>query len=418
MLNATRLYLGSFDAERDWCPEGHAVLPAIADRQGQNVVSEMDQLLALCCRSHDMLMTRSPFASCVREVLDQVGIRFNARPLPDFKSSTLSPFEAYRGQHSEQPCDLVPYAITRDVIALGQRLGMTTSFPEHKTVARLSSKIWSNQWVQSHHLLGQGESITSLEQLYQYAEHRDSFLLKDPYGVAGRGTVHITSTTLLRHIGRHLARQVDSGKTLSLLAQPLFTKRVDFSAHVHIHGQGRIEWLGWREMVNDGFAYGASKAPSPALESALDKARHHEIALSLASDLAKQGYWGPVCIDGMQCEDEGFIPVLEVNPRLSMGRLSLYLDRHFSSDMSVELAMIPVTTVPVGFIERVVPLLEDQGILATCEHAGILPLCSSTLLSSRGRFYFARVSRVDRPEERADIDRRLRDVLLACGGVL
>lgn len=410
------IHFGTFDAERYWRPDDAVSLPAIVDRQGQRIIAQMDQLLSIRCQPDDILMARTAFSPALRAALIEANIRFFEHPLPPFPQLQAEQMV------SSLPAtyNLAPYAVTDAVTALKHHWQFTSPLPDAENVARLSSKTWSNQWVISHQLPGDCEVITEVAQLRRYAMDQDSigFILKDPYGVAGRGTIHITSSAVLENICRHLEKQIRSGIELVLLAQPFLPRRTDFSAHLYISESGNIEWLGFRQMQNNGFAYSGSGALTSSMIIRLTEERYQDLACKLATDIAQQGYFGPLCIDAMLLEDDRIIPVLEVNPRVSMGLLSLLLEKKFASEFAVDMCVWSVKITSTDFIERLLLQLDKQAVMAAQDRPGILPLSSATLLCPRGRLYFARVYPADRPEAAAGYEEQLLRALEASGGTL
>lgn len=412
------IHFGTFDAERYWRPDNAVSLPAIADRQGQCIIAQMDQLLAIACRPDDILMARTAFSPALRAALAAANIHFCECPLPESSAQQAERILLDQVSSPPAPYALAPYAVTDAVSALRRRWQVTSPLPEAGKVARLSSKIWSNQWVRAHQLPGECEVVTQVAQIRRYAlDHADAgFILKDPYGVAGRGALHITSSSVLESVCRHLEKQVSAGSELALLAQPFFPRRTDFSAHLRISESGSIEWLGLRQMQNNGLAYNGSGALAPSLITRLEAERYQELACELASDMAQQGYFGPLCIDAMLLADDRIIPLLEINPRVSMGLLSLLLEKKFAPEFTVDMCVWSIKITSADFIHRLLQQLDQQAMLAREDRPGILPLSSATALSPRGRLYFARVCPRERPDAAADYEALLLQALAASGG--
>ncbi|OSM94522.1 hypothetical protein [Lonsdalea populi] len=412
------IHFGTFDAERYWRPDNAVSLPAIADRQGQRIIAQMDQLLAIACRPDDILMARTAFSPALRAALAAANIRFCERPLPSSPAQQAERILLDQVPSPSAAYALAPYAVTDAVSALRHRWQVTSPLPDAGNVARLSSKLWSNQWVRSHQLPGECEVVTQVAQLRRYAiDHAGAgFILKDPYGVAGRGAIHITSSSVLESVCRHLEKQVSVGSELALLAQPFFPRRTDFSAHLRISESGNIEWLGWRQMQNNGLAYNGSGALAPALITRLATEGYQELACELARDMAQQGYFGPLCIDAMLLADDRIIPLLEVNPRVSMGLLSLLLEKKFAPEFAVDMCVWSVKITAADVIDRLLQQLDQQAMLARQDRPGILPLTTATALPPRGRLYFARVCPRERPDAAAGYEARLLQTLEAIGG--
>lgn len=367
----TTVHCGGFDAERSWRPAGLATLPAVPDPHADRIVAAMDELLAVRCLPGDVLATAGPMSPALIEVLAAAGVTFEHRVLP------LT--EDLAG------CELAPYAVVPGTAELVARLGLRATLPDVATVAKVSSKTWSNDLVHALGLPGGGTIIRSV------AELRHQVVVKDPYGVAGRGALLLSSPGQVDTVARVLQRQVDRGARIELLVQPWYDKEIDLSAHFVIAPDGQVEWLGVQQIDNEEFGYRGSRAVTPEVCRKVDEAGYRDTMTEVAAALWSEGYHGPVCVDSMLLRDGSLIPVLEINPRVSMGLLSLCWQRRLL-DQRLSLRFgrkdIRLHAEPSDLIGT----LAEDGLVTDLRRPGLLPLSTGTLLPPRGRFYYAVVS--------------------------
>ncbi|MEU4761665.1 hypothetical protein AB0H12_00335 [Actinosynnema sp. NPDC023794] len=346
------LRLGAFDAERSWRPADLARLPAVA-AEGHHV-DAMDELLAGLCAPEDTLVTRHGLDPRLRAALADAGIAFRHHVVPD-GPGTVEELFARDPAAPEllRDNDFAPYAVTAPVAALAPGL------PAVADVAQVNSKAWSNDLVVELGLPGAGVVVRSTAELARAVD--GPVVVKDPYGVSGSGVLEVRSPGVLRAITRVLDRQ--AGARVELVVQPLYDKLHDLSAHGELEPDGTWHWLGVRQVRNRGFRYAGSGPPgSDAHEQAL-----RDAAAEVARRAFAEGYWGPISIDAMVLPDGVLIPVLEVNARVSLGRLSLELDRRLGDGRrrchlwQVELA------VPGGVgVGALVDALRDDGLHERC----------------------------------------------------
>ena len=196
-----------------------------------------------------------------------------------------------------------------------------------------------------------GETFSDREQLTSQIEERatcDEIVVKAVFGAAGREQIFVRDGSLREEqvgwVKNMLAQQG------AVVAEPRLRKRFDLSVHLDIEQDGTVNLVGWTRFLTDGrgqfigafatriwsglsdedrrFVYGDGRDPRrlPDLFSAL--------ADLVGEALAAQGYVGPVGIDALVYDDGSHLrlkPIVEINPRLTMGRIALNLRRRVNA---------------------------------------------------------------------------------------
>jgi hypothetical protein len=390
-MRGGRVRFGTFDAERHWRPADLATLPGIPDRHADRVVSAMDEVLCALCEPADLLITGRPLPPGFLGALAGAGLRFAHRVAPGDEAEPVEGRIAGAGW-SFYGRRIAPYAVLPGTVPIGP-----ATLPPAAVVAEVNSKSFSSRLAGRLGLAGAGVVVESTAELARAAAGPS--VVKDPYGVAGRGAVTVESGRTRDAVVRHLDRQAARGRRVEFVVQPLFDVAAEFSAHVDVTESGAVTWIGVTSTRGEGFGYGGS-LPAPA-ELLRELATHgyRETITTIAGELARCGYHGPVCVDSLRLADGTVVPVLEINARLSMGRIRLELARRFP-DRSVELRAHHVT-IPLPFSpDDVFRALGRQRLLLRGEGTGLLPLSANTLLAPRGRLYYATVAHSG-PEHRA-----------------
>lgn len=259
-------------------------------------------------------------------------------------------------------------------------------------VQQVNGKAWSSELAAAHELPGAGTVVRSADELFTVVRRlQGTVLVKDPYGVAGRGTVEVTGPGALRRLVRRLQAQEDEGLRTELVVQPRYERAQDFSAHLEICRDGSWSLRGLQGMTNGGYRHAVSHPVPPGLPAELDRRGYPDILEQVAHALAAAGYFGPVGIDSMLLADGGWLPVLEINARMSMGLLTLELDERvrahglrahlWQQDMFVEQGT-DVTSLLSAL--RTAGLLYGGGA-----RPGVLPLSGGSLRTPRGRLVCA-----------------------------
>ena len=391
------IHFGTFDAERWWRPSDLAELPAV--RTGADtVVATLDEVLAAGCAPGDLLITRRTLSPAVRDSLGDAGIEFDHIAAENGDPSSVNGHPVERlllngtalTELTAQYDHVRPYAVLPDTVSLLTQWGRPSDVPPVSVVTRVNSKTWSNTLVQKLGLPGEAREARSVDELSSAArECGSSVVIKDPYGVSGRGAHRVSSPGVLRAIERVLRRQEADGRRIELLVQPEFPKKCDFSGHLEVKSDGSSHFLGIQQMVNHGFRHLGSGPAGPELMSLLDRYGYRDLLADVGAALADEGYHGPVGVDSMVLDDNTLVPVLEVNARRSLGLLALLAgDRVAHTGLTCHLWQLGLTLGADQDVEDVISALREAELLYTGGiRPGVLVLGGGSLSQREGRLY-------------------------------
>ncbi len=190
------------------------------------------------------------------------------------------------------------------------------------------------------------QAVAEIERLAEVGF--DAVVVKAIYGSSGRGQIHCRGGQL---------RPEQRGRLKNILRQqgqvvvePWLDKVADLSLHFDVGAEGAVTVAGWTRFFTDGRGqYRGSFVGS--LTTGLDEevkrflygdgrdARRlpklgEQLAEWLAEPLCAAGYQGPVGVDAMVYRDRDRLrlkPIVEVNPRTTMGRVALKLQQAVNS---------------------------------------------------------------------------------------
>ena len=228
-------------------------------------------------------------------------------------------------------------------------------------IAALYSKAWSARFLQEIHpelaavfpALCPAETIgtavtdlpTALAAIQSFRDqghHR--LVVKQALGLAGANAIRLWEPELLETQRRWMAESLESGQTL--VVEPWLERLADFSVQFERTASG-LRRIGFTDLFNDHRGQFLANGASPGFERrpparvvrafksfsdapGLLRRVYDVIASALETRLAEVGFWGPIGIDALVCQTpEGprLKPVVEINPRYTMGRLTLELMR-------------------------------------------------------------------------------------------
>ncbi|WP_245338948.1 hypothetical protein [Paenibacillus shirakamiensis] len=330
---------------------------------------------------------------------------------------------------------LSPYAITADTEAYMHAKGPFHPLPSLDTVIHVNSKIYSNRLLAR---IGEtyggieANSAVDIETAGNTFLKRGPYLLKDPFGVSGKGNLLIDSEPMQRRIADHLHKQEKKGLRSQFLLEPLLMKKIDFSSHWFIHEEGEKEYISVQRMINHQQNYGGSIKADVAFIRLLENAGYFIVIDKALSILAEDGYHGFVCFDSMILEDGSVISIVEINARKSMGLINAYLDKCWEKHGWLTFLSLGL---PEGFeFSKLMQALRRHNLLLTvADGYGVVPLSSNTVMvneiqarrriaggvqnsgiqnrrgMAKGRLYVSVVGRDD--EHRSQLVQSLRQIL-------
>jgi len=396
-------YLGSLDAEAKWRDPTLASLPALRDAQAERIVAALDELQFVLCGEGDLLLTASPLQPGHGELAASLGLRFAHATLP--REGEALPADVLARLSGARPS---PWAVVPGLEAACARLGIAASLPKAEVVQRVNSKSFSHALARSMGLFGAGMLVRSEAELVCEVRRLladGKCVVKDPFGVSGKGAQVLGAGAELERLAAHLGRQVEAGKRVELLVQPLYERAADFSCHFEVDTGGLASLHGVQAMSNDGLAFSSVGPASPELLAVLERERYWGVMEQVARALASEGYRGPVCVDSMVLRDGTLVPLLEINARKSMGLLNLRLGARVNDGLRSHLGQVGLTLRRQVSFEELLNAMRRDGLLYDGTREGLLPLGGGGLVANlplldgapggavRGRIYVSAMSR-------------------------
>ena len=355
----------------------------------------MDEMLVAGCSRGDLLVTRRPFSPAVRQSLAEAGIEFDhvvaqgseisAQPIESQLLGDRAVAEIASHYGLAQP-----YAVLPETEALLTQWRFFGHVSQFDVVSRVNSKTWSNSLAHTLGLPGTARLVQSVDELgLAVRDSGPTVVIKDPYGVSGRGSLRVNSPGVLRAIERVLQRQEAQGHRVEFLVQPEFAKKFDFSGHLDVAADGTAHYLGIQLMINHGFRHLGSGPAGPELMSLLDRSGYRDTLADIGAALANEGYHGPVCVDSMVLADDTVLPILEINARRSLGLLTLLAGNRIAhTGLTCHLWQLGLTLGPDQGVEHVISALRDARMLYLGgSQPGVLLLGGGSPGEENGRLY-------------------------------
>lgn len=315
---------------------------------------------------HELAMGRSHSSASVRNisaelasawiaVADEGDLIWSPAGIPNFDFGDWFAFTNIAPrfiQHEQQlpygsDWELVPWGWTESVLSWGTRFSWNCPAPPLETVKLANSRVF--RWELEARLnvtLPWSTVLTSIDQLIAHvadfaAEHPNlsaaGWVVKANFGMAGRerqlGRGPVLTTPILNWARKRLHQG-------PLVFEPWLERIAEAGIQIDIPRQGEPQLLGVLPLLTDSTGtYRGSRIQCDASEVAKWQSAV-EIALQVAHEIQRTGYFGPLGTDAMQYRDDlgqlRIRPLQDLNVRCTMGRLGLGLRRFVNDQAAVD----------------------------------------------------------------------------------
>lgn len=404
-----KILAGSFDCEKFWS-EGEAQLPKIRDTQADNCILVMDELLSVLGNPGDALLTRFRISREQIDYFNDIGIGVSQYISLEKASEkrdilwdiskdvfSLACMDNYEIE-IEPACVLMPFSILENTRRMASKYALGSRFPDYEIVRKVNGKLFSTKLNRELGLFGKGCIVVSLEELVKKGDEllaAGPFLIKENYGVSGKGNMIVESQGRFESIIKYLKKQEEMGEKIEFVLEPLIKDKLDFSTQFEIERDGSIRFSSVQVLYNDGFSYKGSVEASRDLIKYLLSYGYFGSLERVGKCLYEQGYFGPVCIDSMVVDKKEVYEVVEINARMSMSYIKHSLDNEFGDELEHYFTYYNLK-IPSSFqYADLLGRMQQEGILYR-KKKGILPLTSGMMVVNkksgssfyRGRLYF------------------------------
>jgi hypothetical protein len=333
------------------------------------LANDLANLPQFLCRSGDIvLLAKRPSVEFLGAV-KQAGF-----PLPEFVELKEGRIDPASNLCQRKIGTLRPWAWGPDSVELLEPLfanvtgeARTTSQRFNESIARLYSKAWSADFLRTvlaHSRRGDeagepwlctedeaGVAVDTLEgaleaiaAIRRRGHHR--IVAKEAHGLAGHNAIRLWEPEVLAAQQQWLAHALQHGR--QLVIEPWLERELDFSLQLEM-GPCSLKLCGYTGLINDrkgqfqancaATHYDrhipanvvASFRPGAGLTSSLQRL-YDDILSLLEAELQRAGFVGPVGIDAFVYRTPSggcrLKPIVEINPRYTMGRWTLELMKH------------------------------------------------------------------------------------------
>ncbi len=432
-------YYGEFNAEKYWRDENLAKLPEIPDNQTENIIKAMDELLFPLCSAEDTLITRYKMNPSQREYLKEIGFSFqcnyvnldgNGSKEEQNKNICQLLLEKYDEPSIKEliskDATLSAFAVLPESEQVGKKYKSVFDSPNIDIIKKVNSKIYSSKISKGLNSKYPFQVVNSSKEMYEEGVkylRNSSIMIKDSFGVSGKGNLVISNEGILQRIASYIHSQEKAGKSVEFIIEPFLEKKQDFSCQFLIDKSGDMEMISIQEVRNVGSAYNGSYTPNKGFIEFIHTKGYFSILKEVAKQLHKDGYYGDVCVDSMMLINGDIVPIVEINARKSMSLIKHNIDKYvLKFNLNCGFTFLNVTFSSSISYSQIIREMDNNTLLfKPGMNKGIIPLSSNTLFINRyldkeqklksykGRLYLAMLYKEE--EEKADLLKEITKLL-------
>ncbi|QBI52621.1 preATP grasp domain-containing protein [Streptomonospora litoralis] len=348
------VFLGNFEVEEEWA-HGEVGLPKIAVAKGRAVVNRMEEFALLLAGAQDCVVLKAEPDSGYLAYLEQLGAELPERIVVADQAPDRTVTEdaladpgvldrltelAGRGRL------LLPHGVSTREEDLAAKVGMRLAAPGAAICKHVNSKVYSRLAAEAVGLRQAAgwvcrtpaEFRAAAEEARPLLRAGGKVVVKDAYGVSGKGLAVVESDKRLALIARKVAAAADRAGTdrVALVVEEWVAKDTDLNYQFTVAGDGSVHFDFVKEAITD---HGVHKGHRmPARLTAEQRAELRSAAELLGRRLHADGYRGVVGVDAMTDPRGGVYPVVEINARNNMSTYQTVLQERYLGEGRVALA--------------------------------------------------------------------------------
>ncbi|QOC89745.1 ATP-grasp domain-containing protein [Micromonospora craniellae] len=343
--DARFVFLGNFEVEDVW-GEDEPGLPRMAFGSGSAVVNRMDEFALLLAGPGDRVLLKAApdpdylaFLTGLGVQLPEIHTVSAQNPQHTVAQDVLADSDLLSriAEWAEQGAYLSVHGVSVLEEEIAARTGIRIAGSSAQTCKAVNSKVYSRQVADEVGLrqpAGRG-CVTIAEWSAAVAWAKEVLaagrrvVVKDAYGVSGKGIVVVDDPRRLDQMDRMVSRKARTtgSDRIALVVEEFVAKRADLNYQMTVGRDGDVRFDFVKEAITESGVHKGHRIP--ARLDARQEAEIREAARLLGERLHTDGYVGVVGVDAMVGDDERLFPVTEINARNNMSTYQLPLQERF-----------------------------------------------------------------------------------------
>lgn len=351
--NRPLVLLGNFEVEEHWA-QGEPGLPGIVMPASRVIVNRMDECALLLAGPDDHVVLKAPpdeeylrYLVDLGLALPQVHTIEHQQPQRTVSEDAVADPQlvAALGRLAGTGAQLWPHGVSVVEERLAELTGLPLAAPAAAACKQVNSKIYSRLLADELGLpQPEGMVCRDIDELDQAVRSAGAWLdegrpivLKDAFGVSGKGIMVVRDTQRLAQLHALIARRARRGAgRVGVIMEEWLPKRHDLNYQMTVDRAGDVHFDVVKEAITSDGVHQGHRMPAP-----LTPPQHRQVrsaAEQIGRRLAADGYFGVVGVDALTTTDGRLYPIIEINARNNMSTYQERLRRTWFGPETVALA--------------------------------------------------------------------------------
>ena len=344
--NTRIVWLCNIGAEKYW----NKLNMGISDKQEDIVVSHIEEMNLLLCRSQDVIILReSPDEEFLRTLI-KLGFQIPRILIPNCSDEAKSISELILNDENiinilkdisnkcKETC-FVTYAVTGFEEKIADLCNLKLIGAPSNINAKINNKIFNKaiaKQLKFNVCTGKiCESIDEIrEEYYNLTEKNKNFnkvIIKEPCGASGKGLYIIDDKNKLEGILRLISRLARNIENPQWIVEGWYNKKTDVNYQIYISEDGNVNVFSIKEQILKDTIYIGSRIPCNVSSEKIEE--YKKCGIDIGKYLFNIGFTGVAGVDSFITEEDGIIPIIEINCRFTLSTYLSFLEEKFSENI-------------------------------------------------------------------------------------
>lgn len=401
------VWLCNIGAEKYW----NKLNIGISDKQEDIVVSHIEEMNLLLCRSQDVIVLREPPDEEFLRTLNELGFQIPTILIPKCSNETKSISEFILDDEEiintlkdiSNKCKetyFVPYAVTSFEEEIAYICNLKLVGGPSSISAKINNKIFNKAIAEDLNFkVCRGKTSDSIDEIreeyYNLTEKKDNFnkvIIKEPCGASGKGLYIIDDKSKLEGILRLISRLARNIENPQWIVEGWYNKKNDINYQIYISEEGNVNVFSIKEQILKDTIYIGSKIPCNISSEKIKE--YKKCGTEIGKYLFNLGFTGVAGIDSFITEEDEIIPIIEINGRFTLSTYLSFLEKKYSENIIATRYFKVTTNSPYDYTMLKELLHQNDLLYDDNRKEGVIIYTSKTLpihFIEKQRHYLGRI---------------------------
>lgn len=340
------VWLCNIGAEKYW----NKLNIGISDKQEDIVVSHIEEMNLLLCRSQDIIILREYPDEEFLRTLNKLGFQIPRILIPKGSDEAKSISELILDDKNiintlkdiSNECKetyFVPYAVTSFEEKIADLCNLKLVGAPSNINAKINNKIFNKAIAEQLNFnVCIGKTCKSIDEIreeyYNLTEKNYNFkkvIIKEPCGASGKGLYIIDDKSKLEGNLRLISRLARNIENPQWIVEGWYNKKTDINYQIYVSEDGNVNVFSIKEQILKDTIYIGSRIKCNISPEKIEE--YKKCGEDIGKYLYNFGFTGVAGVDSFITEEDEIIPIIEINGRFTLSTYLSFLEEKFSESI-------------------------------------------------------------------------------------